>query len=179
MTSVSRMMRLTIFLLLFCFYSRSQEIPSIRILDVSRDSQINTLNFKNLQFIERGHIALDSIFKPIKGNYTVYRYLISDSLILISGPTANKELTEYILIIQIDDNNQVVDGYFYNLNNPEYAYCALYRIKNRKLKFKTSMKFNKLKIRLFEFYEGYTCESFSRKGDFKNYNNLKMINILK
>ena len=158
-----------IFVVFDCY---SQNDIQIKLLDITKESKIDTSNFNKLQFIERGILAIDSVFKPIKGSDCVLRYIIEDSLVLMGGPEQHKQLVNIIITIQIDKNNRIIDGYFYCLHNPVYAYCELYRISNKNLCLKNNIKLKKLNFKLFEFYKGYTCNEFEKTEIFNVYSRL-------
>ncbi len=103
------MIKLTLFLVLtfLCIEAKSQDFKKIKLLDITENSKINISAFQYLQGIDRGSRALDSVFKPIKGNDRVLRYIIQDSMILVGGPDQKLAYVELILIIQIDNADKI------------------------------------------------------------------------
>ncbi len=77
-----------------------------------------------------GFDLLNNIFAAKEGHYTVYRYLNYDKGILYDDGPILDIIT--LVMIKADDDNMIVDAYYYHLTNPEMpSSCRLYKMINK------------------------------------------------
>ena len=88
-----------------------------------------------------GRVKLKNEFYPVPGNYTVARFL---SFSYDQGMESSFE-TNNVLILKIDENQRIIDGYIYCLQWAEVPVSqALFRITNNKTKIKNKQSISSL-----------------------------------
>ena len=88
-----------------------------------------------------GRVKLKNEFYPVSGDYTVLRFL---SFSYGQGMESSFE-TNNVLILKIDENKRLVDGYLYSLQWAEVPVSqALLRITNNKIKIKNRLSISSL-----------------------------------
>lgn len=88
-----------------------------------------------------GRVKLKNEFYPVSGDYTVLRFL---SFSYGQGMESSFE-TNNVLILKIDENQRLIDGYLYCLQWAEVPVSqALFRIENNKIKIKNKQSVSSL-----------------------------------
>jgi hypothetical protein len=94
-----------------------------------------------LDSFPKGRVKLKNEFYPVPGDYTVARFL---SFSYDQGMESSFE-TNNVLILKIDENKRLVDGYLYSLQWAEVPVSqALLRITNNKNKIKNRLSISSL-----------------------------------
>ena len=137
----------TLLLLCCCLslYSQTYKEPEYKFLDKFENSDLNYEQIDSINSAEKGIKMLNSTFNVIKGDYTIYRFMTYDRGVVFDEHIDNMN----DLIILKVDNNKIIDGYQYFLQNPEMpSTCHLYRLtKKKKLTHKmqiSSLKFKRV-----------------------------------
>lgn len=125
-----------LFILVSCVKYDENCLPYY-LYSVSQNSDINYDMISQIDTLPYGRVKLKNEFYPIKGNYTVARFL---SFSYGYGHECQAE-SNSLLILKVDSNHVVVDGFIYPLQWAEVpAKCELYRItKKKKLKNKKTI----------------------------------------
>lgn len=111
------------------------------LYSVTQKSDINYSMISKLDSFPIGKVKLKNEFYPVSGNYTVLRFL---SFSYGQGMESSFE-TNNVLILKIDDNQRLVDGYLYNLQWAEVPVTqALYRITSNKKRIKNKLSISSL-----------------------------------
>jgi hypothetical protein len=92
-------------------YSFAQQKEYI-LLDKTSSADIDRSFILRLDKAPRGLPMLDSLFKPVKGAYTVYRFLAT-----FRGKSYTGQEKEFhdLLLVKTDDNSKVIKAYHYTL----------------------------------------------------------------
>lgn len=83
-----------------------------KLLDKTSNADIDKSFILRLDKAPRGLPMLDSLFKPVKGEFTVYRFLAT-----FQGKSYTGQEKEFhdLLLVKTDNNNKVVKAYHYTL----------------------------------------------------------------
>lgn len=121
------------------------------LLDVSDNSDlINNISIEIDSIDKVGVDLLNSVFKPISGNYKTYRFLetfygispryFPDSLV--------HDTLHNVLILIVDKKNKIINGYKYFIENADYpASCDLYKLyKPKRTKLDSKFQLSSLKF---------------------------------
>lgn len=99
------------------------------LYSVTQKSDINYGMISKLDSFPVGRVKLKNEFYPVPGEYTVARFL---SFSYERGKESSSE-TNNVLILKIDENKRIIDGYIYCLQWAEVPVSqALFRITNNK-----------------------------------------------
>lgn len=132
------------------------------LFSVTQKSDINYDMISKLDSFPMGRVKLKNEFYPVLGNYTVARFL---SFSYGQGQESSFE-TNNVLILKIDENQRLIDGYIYCLQWAEVpASQALVRITNNKIKIK-----NRQSISSF-----FTCKKNNTNGKLKRHKGFLVI----
>ena len=111
------------------------------LYSVTQKSDINYSMISKLDSFPIGRVKLKNEFYPVFGDYTVLRFL---SFSYGQGMESSFE-TNNVLILKIDENKRLVDGYLYSLQWAEVPVSqALLRITNNKIKIKNRLSISSL-----------------------------------
>lgn len=111
------------------------------LYSVTQKSDINYSMISKLDSFPIGRVKLKNEFYPVSGDYTVLRFL---SFSYGQGMESSFE-TNNVLILKIDENKRLVDGYLYSLQWAEVPVSqALLRITNNKIKIKNRLSISSL-----------------------------------
>ncbi len=140
-------MKKIIFILLFTSYIFSscirydEKCLPYYLYSVTQKSDINYSMISKLDSFPKGRVKLKNEFYPVPGDYTVARFL---SFSYDQGMESSFE-TNNVLILKIDENKRLVDGYLYSLQWAEVPVSqALLRITNNKNKIKNRLSISSL-----------------------------------
>lgn len=111
------------------------------LYSVTQKSDINYSMISKLDSFPIGRVKLKNEFYPVSGDYTVLRFL---SFSYGQGMESSFE-TNNVLILKIDENQRLIDGYLYCLQWAEVPVSqALFRIENNKIKIKNKQSVSSL-----------------------------------
>ena len=111
------------------------------LYSVTQKSDLNYSMISKLDSFPIGRVKLKNEFYPVSGDYTVLRFL---SFSYGQGMESSFE-TNNVLILKIDKNKRIVDGYLYNLQWAEPPVSqALFRVTNNKKKIKNKLPISSL-----------------------------------
>lgn len=140
-------MKKIIILLLFTSYIFSscvrydEKCLPYYLYSVTQKSDINYGMISKLDSFPVGRVKLKNEFYPVPGEYTVARFL---SFSYERGKESSSE-TNNVLILKIDENKRIIDGYIYCLQWAEVPVSqALFRITNNKIKIKNRQSISSL-----------------------------------
>lgn len=140
--------------LILCFFSFLQNVftqNNYILFDMTEKSDlIQNLKF-SLDTSDKNDL-LETIFKPVKGEFKIYRFIESyygESPKYLPDSTVI-ELLNDLLVLVVNKKNQIVDGYQYSLEYAEHpSSCDLYRLDtDMKLTIDSNFKLSSLKFRL-------------------------------
>ena len=125
-------------------YSQGYVEPEYNLLDKFENADLNYLAIDSINLIDKGISMLETVFKVVPGNYTVYRFMTSDRGIIFDEYVSDMN---NLIILKVDSSNHIIDGYQYFLQNPEMpSSCKLYKL-TKKLKIKSKIKINEFKFK--------------------------------
>ena len=101
---------LTLSVFFSCIRYDEKNLPYY-LYSVTQKSDINYNMISKLDSFPIGRVKLKNEFYPVSGDYTVLRFL---SFSYGQGMESSFE-TNNVLILKIDKNKRIVDGYLYNL----------------------------------------------------------------
>jgi len=101
-----------IFLLNNQIFSQNNQTKEYKFLDKTLNADIDYKAFYVLDTLSPGMSLLERAFRPIKGDFIVYRFLA-----IFKGVSFTEEEKEFhdILIVKTDSNNKIIHGYQYTL----------------------------------------------------------------
>jgi hypothetical protein len=133
------------------------------LIDVTENSDI--VNNISVKLDSANKIdLLNSVFKPVLGKYKSYRFIetyfgespkyLPDSSVIV--------LLHDILILIVDKENRIIDGYQYSLEYADFpSSCDLYRLyKTRRMKLDSKLELSSLKFKLMKDSEYCGRDSF-------------------
>ncbi len=135
---------LLIFLLASCSSFDENCLP-YHLYTVNQKADLNYAMIDRINTLPAGKVKLRNEFRPIKGNYTVARF-ISFGYDVVSSDYYSE--TNNIIILKIDSTNTIVDGYQYYLQRDELPLkISLYRISAKGVKAERNLNIKKLKFK--------------------------------
>ena len=122
------------------------------LYSVTQNSDINYDMISKIDSFPMGKAKLNNEFYPVSGNYTVARFL---SFSYGNGMESSFE-TNNVLILKIDKDQRIVDGYLYCLQWAEMPVStALLRISNNNVKIKNKRSISSLFNHKKNNHKGY------------------------
>ena len=153
-----------VLLFLLSAFSQSSQVKEYKLLDKTFDADINVTAFTALDTLSPGMALVNKVFKPVKGNFTVYRFLATFKGKSFTGK--EKDFHD-ILIVKTNTKNDIIVAYQYTLEWAEEP--TIYDL------FKSNCKnvvlINNMSIDKFNFtrihYHGKDDKLFSETGIIK------------
>jgi len=89
------------------------QIKVYRLVDKSEQADIDRSKFNQLNTLGAGYHLLNEVFKPVKGNYTVYRFIAKYKG--HSHRTSKMEVFHDLIILKTNITGTILDAYQYTL----------------------------------------------------------------
>lgn len=132
-------------LLLFLFYPVIYFGQTYKLLDKYENSDFNYPAIDSIDFVDKGLDMLNNVFNPIKGDFTIYRFITKDYGILFGE---YKSDLNNLIILKVNSKGDIIDGFQYFLQNPQMpSKCYLYRVTTKKIKIQKCFSVSKLKLK--------------------------------
>ena len=136
---------LTLLLCMLIYNSSYSQVKLYKLIDRTTGADIDQQKFAQLNKLGSGYHLLNKVFKPSKGNYTVYRFVAEYKG--FSHRTEKSEVFHDLLILKTDNSSTILDAYQYTLEWNEMPFTYdLFRFSANGLKLS-----NQLKIGAFKF----------------------------
>lgn len=125
--------------------SQGNDATAFLLLDLNYNADLDYGRIDSINQSAKGLVMLDSVFRLRNGEYTVYRFLTHSKGYLFDE-SGLRDINE-LIILKVNKNKKVVDGYYYLLQNPQMpSTCELYR-ETRKLRLRQKMSISKLRFK--------------------------------
>lgn len=125
------------------------------------DINYNDIDSIDLKSFPRGRSnLLNSVFKPVNGKYRVYRFLSYDYGITYEN---HADSINILIEIKIDENNVIVDGFLYFLQNPSFPSIGdVFRLSAKGLKLRNGMNVESLEFK--RYIDSMSTCTYYKKG---------------
>lgn len=112
------------------------------------DFNYNDIDSIDLKSFSGGrHSMLNTVFKPIKGKFRIYRFLSYDYGITFEG---HADSINTLIELKVDENNIIIDGFSYFLQNPNFPSIGdVFRLSAKGLELRNGMRVETLEFKRY------------------------------